>query len=197
MRTLIDPIRRLSSELAWLRQEHHAASLASKRTRREQLAAEMAVIRMHDAWARYCRELVILSATGNTATLNGVIVPEVIRRRSDVVPILLATYKKQKYEPRWEKATECIDAASRLKVSNLTTLTAALGAANSPAEEIRLVRNFYAHRKRGAAARALECNGFKGPRPVVFDLASYRNAGETYIDSWSSGLVLVATAASQ
>ena len=170
MRSLSGPIRKLSIELAWLRHEHYAASLASIRTRREQLAAEMTVIRIHDAWARYCRELIILSASGNNVTLNGAVVPAVIAKRSHVIPTLLGTYKKKQYEPKWEKATECIDAAYRLHIANFATVSAALAATNSPAEEIRLVRNFYAHRKHGAATRALGSGVFRGPKPVVFDL---------------------------
>lgn len=197
MVALADPIRRLRTEMSWLREEFHSAA-GAPRTRREQLAAEMAVIRIYDAWARYCRELVILSASGNSLTLGGTIVPAVVRRRSDVLPTLFGTYRKRRqYEPQWASATECIDAASRLKIRNFVTLAAAMGATNSPADEIRNVRNYYAHRRRGAAQRAMACNGFMGTRPVVFDLAAYRNAGETILDSWIKGLVLVATSASQ
>jgi hypothetical protein len=62
----------------------------------------------------------------------------------------------------------------RLNIANTGTLAAALGASNSPAEEIGNVRNYYAHRRRGAAALAIACNVFSGSRPVVFDL--YRRA---------------------
>ena len=196
MATLNDPIRRLVIELTWLKGEF---SLASKppRDRQKQLAAEMAVIRIYDAWARYCRELIILSASGNTQTLNGTIIPAVVKRRSDVIPVLLATYKKTRYEPKWERATDCIEAARRLNIANIGTLSAALGASNSPAEEIRLVRNYYAHRRQGASALAIACNVFVGSSPIVFDLAAYKNAGETFLESWVNGLMLVATAASQ
>lgn len=197
MAALSEPIRRLQMELAWLRREFHAAS-AGARDRHEQLAAEMSVIRMHDAWARYCRELVILSAWGNSTTLSGSIIPAVVRKRSDVMPTLLSTFARRKqYEPKWASATECIDAANRLRTANLGTLAAAMGATNSPAEELRHVRNYYAHRRRGAAARAIACNVFSGAKPVVFDLSAYKNAGETVLDSWTKGLILVATAASQ
>jgi hypothetical protein len=110
MAALSDPIRRLVTELTWLKEEFYVAS-KPPRARQKQLAAEMAVIRMYDAWARYCRELVILSASGNTVTLNGVIIPAVVKRRSDVIPALLATYKESRYEPKWARATDCIEAA--------------------------------------------------------------------------------------
>jgi hypothetical protein len=116
----------------------------------------------------------------------------------DVIPNLLATYgKRRRYEPKWARATECIDAAIRLKIANTGTVTAALGATNSPADEIRHVRNYYAHRRQGAAALAVACSVFAGPRPIVFDLTAYKNAGETFLESWINGLTLVATAAAQ
>lgn len=196
MPTLADPLRRLLTEVTWLREEFHAAS-ARTPARREQLTAEMAVIRMHDAWARYCRELVILSASGDTLTLSGVVVPAAIKRRMDVIPTLLAAYpRKRWFEPKWASAAECIGAAKLLKIANLATLAGALGATNSPAEEIRNVRNYYAHRGQGTAARAIACRVFIGHRPIVFDLTAYRNPGETYMDSWTNGLILVATSAS-
>jgi len=157
----------------------------------------MAVIRIYDAWARYSRELIVLSAWGNSLTLSGVVLPAVVKKRSDVIPTLLATYRKKKYEPKWASATECIDAANRLKIANLGTLAAALGATNSPAEEIRNVRNYYAHRRESAAARAMACGVFMGSKPIVFDLAAYKSAGQTTLDSWIKGLMLVATSASQ
>jgi hypothetical protein len=193
---LSEPIRRLQSEAAWLRQEFYSASL-QKYGRKDQLAAEMAIVRLYDAWARYCRELIILSASGNTVTLSGAVVPAVVSKRSDVVPTLLSTFKKQQYEPKWASAPPCIDAAKRLNISNLSTVSAALSASNSPAEEIRNVRNFYAHRKKGAASLALSCNRFRGKIPNVFELSSYGATGVPHMDEWIDGLILVATAASQ
>jgi hypothetical protein len=196
MAALSEPIRRLVTELMWLKEEFNLAS-KPPRARQKQLAAEMAVIRIYDAWARYCRELVILSASSNVVTLSGAVIPPVVKRRSDVIPALLATYKKNRYEPKWERATDCIDAARRLNIANIGTLAAALGASNSPADEIRHVRNYYAHRRQRAAALAISCNIFAGSKPIVFDLAAYKNAGETFLESWINGLMLVATAASQ
>jgi hypothetical protein len=81
---------------------------------------------------------------------------------------------------------------------NLSTVSAALGAINSPADEIRRVRNFYAHRKQGAAMKAASTNLFSNPvSPVVFELAGYTSGGNRVIESWVAGLIVVATAAAQ
>lgn len=163
------------------------------------MACEMAIVRLHDAWARFCREVVILSACGNAVTLGGSIIPAApgISLRSEVIPRLLSTYRKRRYEPHWAESQQCIEAAKRLKIGNLSTFSAAIGATNSPIEAITHVRNFYAHRKHGSSRRALNTGVFRGAGPDVFALAAYGRAGETYVEAWSADLILVATAAIQ
>ena len=159
----------------------------------------MVVIRLHDAWARFCREVVILSASG-TLTLGGTALLSVagIANRSMVIPVLLSRYKKRKYKPKWASASECIDAAQRLSISNLATVSAALGAINSPAENIRRVRNFYAHRANETAQEAATTGLFSNPRhPNVFELGLYKAGGGTVLESWVSDLTDIAAAAIQ
>jgi len=194
------PIRRLCSEMSWLREEFFSPS-SDQVCRQSQLVCEMVIVRMQDAWARFCRELIILSALGNGETLGGIpLKPSlpVINNRASVIPALLSTYKRRQYEPRWERADECIEAGQRLSILNLPTVSSALGATNSPAEAMRHVRNFYAHRKQGTARNAILTGCFAGSRyPVVFALRSYTTGGGTVLDSWINGLIIVATAAAQ
>jgi histidinol dehydrogenase len=83
-----------------------------------------------------------------------------------------------------------------LGVGNLSTISAAIGASNSPAEAIRNVRNFYAHRTMETAEKAMKTGYFtESTRPIVFDLASYATGGKTVIESWVLELWTVASAA--
>lgn len=189
-------------ELSWLEKEFlSAASHGSERDK--QLTCEMVVIRLHDAWARFCRELIILSAVGRTVTLGGApLSPSStsITNCSLVIPALLSTYrsKKRVFEPRWAVAQECIEAGKRLGIHNYSTVAAALGAVNSPADNIRCVRNYYAHRKRGTAEKAITTKLFSSTtQPRIFELAAYTSGGSRVIESWVDGLVLIATAAAQ
>jgi hypothetical protein len=195
-----DPLRRFYSELAWLKNEFVKA-VNDGNSRRTQLCCEMVVIRLHDSWARVCREIVILSALGNTTTLGGSVLspsPRGISGRTAVIPSLLSTYHKKKYEPKWYDATECIDAAQRLAINNLPNLAAALGATNSPAENIKHVRNFYAHRKEGTSKNALSTGCFSNPLyPAVFELNTHVSGGSTVIETWIDGLTFVVNAAAQ
>jgi len=197
----VTPLRRLRSETDWLRREFASAS-KEPTLRRSQLTCEMAVIRLYDSWARFCREAVIISAYGKTRTLGGTHLmsssrPD-ITKKSTVIPVLISTYRKCVYEPDWDRADKCIDAGQRLSIPNLSTLSSAIGATNSPANEIRYVRNFYAHRRAGSCAHALATNHFAFPRkPIVFKLNEFTVGGSTVIDSWASRLVAIATAAVQ
>jgi hypothetical protein len=193
------PLRRLCQETSWLREEFIKAYL-NVPGRQSQLACEMAVVRLQDAWSRFCRELIVISAIGKTVTIAGVPLRPCagISTRSSVMPQLISKYKRRRYEPKWECAIDCIDAGQRLGISNIVTIAAALGAANSPAEHIRHVRNFYAHRKQETAGNALSTGCFYGNTyPSVFSLGSYIAGGETIIDSWMNGLIRVAAAACQ
>lgn len=187
-------------ESLWLEKEFLWA-VASGRSRHTQLACEMAIIRLHDAWARFCRQLIILSAFGRTTTLGGVQLPpcsSTITKKHLVIPTLLSTYKKRSFEPRWADAKECIDAGQRLVIANVSTVAAALGAINSPADDIRRIRNFYAHRGMDTARDALATNVFSNLTcPEIFDLALYTTGGNRVIESWTSSLSLVAVAACQ
>ena len=193
-------IKRLQLELTWLEREFLQAAISGKH-RHTQMTCEMTVVCLHDAWARFCRKLVILSALGRTTTLGGVPLSAcsaAVTRHSLVVPALLATYKKRRHEPRWADATECIDAAQRLNIKNFSTVSAALAATNSPADKIRRVRNFYAHRGEATAYDALSTSVFSTPtRPEIFDLAAYTAGGARIFESWVSNLILVAIAAAQ
>ncbi len=196
------PLGRLTSELSWL-QEHFLGAVATASHRQAELACEMTIIRMHDAWARYCRELVILSAYGRTVSLSGApISPSSISIKNCgmVVPALLASYKSKKihFEPEWADAAKCIAAAHRLSIANVLTVSAALAAANSPADDLRRVRNFYAHRNKSTAKKALVTRSFISTvRPIVFELAEYTAGGDRIIETWTRGLIAVATAAAQ
>lgn len=185
-------------EVKWLETEYNRASTKIDGTTR--LTCEMVVIRLHDAWTRFCREVIIRSAIGNINTLGGMrLVPVVgVTDRASAIEALMNTYRKRTYEPRWGDASECLDAATRLKIGNIATVSAAIGATNSPAESIRHVRNFYAHRKEGSAARAITTGCFYGAKyPDVFQLRQYTTGGVTVVASWTSGLILIATAAVQ
>lgn len=156
--SLVEPYQGFLTETEWILDSFNVALFGLTLTaghHSHRLVCEMAVLRLHDAWARFCRELVVLSAGCKpyTATGSWLALAPGITCRKDVIPKLLSTYNKTKYEPSWSTAAKCLDAAQRLATPNLSTVTAAVGATNSPAEELRNVRNFYAHRWQDTALK--------------------------------------------
>lgn len=190
-------LRKFRAETIWLGTEFlNAASIA--RTRQTQLACEMSVIRLHDSWARFCRELVITSALGGFVTFGGTRLPRsitpIVNRRSAITTLLAR--KRWRYEPKWATSALAIDAALALSVSNLTTISAAISAVNSPANELRLIRNYFAHRGEDTSSQALTTGRF-GTSPSVFDLSQYIAGGNTVFEDWIQRFEAIAVAAMQ
>lgn len=165
------------------------------------LGGEMVVVRLHDAWARFCRELVIMSAGCKPYTATGIPLNRVpgVKQRGDVVPKLISTYSSRRYEPRWADATECIDAARRLGIGNFSTVSAALGATNSPVDDLRHVRNFFAHRRKGTAdkVRARSFYGAAMNIKVEDLVGQVVPPGTTRMESWVIDMRIVAEATIQ
>lgn len=161
----------------------------------------MTLVRLHDSWARNCRDLVIRSACGNTTTLGGVALSRsalVSGGHGSVIPALQATYRRTRLaEPKWFDVTECVDAAQRLGLGNLATIAAGLGANTSPAETLRAIRNFYAHRSHRTAREAFRAGLFPSMTIDVFELANPARAGLCHFDDWIFRLTDVLRAAAQ
>lgn len=165
------------------------------------LPAEMCLIRLYDAWSRFCRELVIVSAACRPYTAGGTRLPKApgISNTSDVIPALLSTYRRRIYEPKWGRASDCIDAASRLGIANTSTITGALGAVSSPERELRITRNFFAHRSEWAANEIRSLHWYiSGMSFSIEDLPGQKvQGGITLFEHWVSNLRTIAEAAIQ
>jgi hypothetical protein len=136
------------------------ASLKQTHTPVCQLAREMCAIRLYDAWMRTCEQLVVASACDAPVTLGGHVVTRcsTTKRRGDVLPSLRATYrgasgKPPWWEPHWGDPTELLDAAQRLRLHNYSTLSLGMSITPNPTAYLRSVRNFFAHRNQGTAAK--------------------------------------------
>ena len=165
-------------------------------------AQEACIVRLLDAWARFSRELVVEGTVGTT-TMGGTRIAACpgVRTHRDVVPELRRRQTNRKapwWEPRWHSASECLDAVRVLGLANATTIQSALGAANSPAEDLRKVRNFIAHRSEKTAQGMLEvARNIPAPpsvRPAALS-ATLIPPGITLFRSWVTDLLAIAHAA--
>ncbi len=142
---------------------------------------EWCVLALHDAWVAYCRSLVLTSAVSGSRTLTGVVVPAVAGIRNvgqavAAVRVALAPNQPSFWEPRWGDARHAIRAAQVLRINNFAQVSGALGSTPSPAEEIRTLRNYMAHRNRSTATPVRELLGVTG-------------AIDPALDSYLTGLV--------
>lgn len=121
---------------------------------------EAAAILLQDQWNSFCRDLIIGSWRGGVTTMGGVNLPSRTGPTGEAVALtaLRATYTgKQKksgnWEPKWFDALAAIDAARRLAVPNFNSVVAGIGITPSPLDELRAVRNYFAHRGRETVTR--------------------------------------------
>lgn len=167
-------------------------------------AREASVIRLFDAWSRFCRELVICSAYARPITLNGSAVPRapLVGRRADVLPLLRASFPDGKppwWEPSWGISTRAIDSAQRLRVANFSAVSAALGAVGHASDDLRRFRNFVAHRGEDTKTGVLSISrglGIADDLPIeVMLVQPVPPAGAFLLESWIGDLRRVASAA--
>lgn len=161
------------------------------------------VVRLYDSWNRFCRELIICSAAMLPMTASGTIVGRApkISRRADVLPTLILALKKKPMfgEPRWADAQECLTAAKALTLVNYSTVSAAIGATPSPADDIRKTRNFVAHRnpKTAIELRAI-ASAYGAPLPQVESMLRHVvSPGITIFAKWIEELRTLAEASIQ
>jgi hypothetical protein len=119
-----------------------------------------------------------------------------------VIPALKSTYtqalQQRWHEPRWADASSCIDAANRLKLGNVATISAAIGSTPSPVEHLRRVRNFIAHRGQGTAslvipvAASIGLKRFQYPDDII---AAQIPPGIAVFTAWAIRLRAIARAA--
>lgn len=197
-----DALRRLQLENLWLRSHFLSTAVHSRGNEQAKLSAEMAVVRLYDAWSRYCRELIVISALGGATTLGGVYLKRSTKasNRKQVIHAATTTTSGRQRWVKWGVATECINVGNRLGIANINTVAAALGATNTASEELRTVRNFFAHRSKGTREMAMNTNRFPvGRRPHVWELAigGSPTLGLTTFEIWVDNLEATAEAAAQ
>jgi hypothetical protein len=167
------------------------------------LARENATIFLQDQWSAFCRDLVYSSWRGAVVTMGGQVLPRRPGARSDHAALLAlrTTYSgKQKrspnWEPKWFDPLETIEAAKRLSVPNLRAIALGVGLTPSPLDELRAVRNYFAHRGRQSTARLAPYAGSPVTGAAAHALLRQRSLGGSYrFEEWVAELDIMARAA--
>lgn len=184
MRSLVLPYRRLLKETYTIEVVYSASSATTSKYYDLNIisfAKALSVVRLHDTWARFCREIFIMSAIGKARDLTGNIIVGVpgAANSSDVLNILWRIHPRRSnrprssyWEPKWYNPTEFIRLAQYVGLSNFPTLSAAIGATPSPIDDLRKIRNFLVHRSESAARDAKMVVGNMSPMEYLEQIVS-------------------------
>lgn len=171
--------------------------------RRRRWVNEMCVVRLHDAWARFCRDLLLWSARGDVLTIGSTYLT-----KSTAIPTIPMALKMAQGtpgvrmlggEPPWHRAVECAKVAKHLTIQNYIVVSGALGSTPSPAEELMKVRNFVVHRRMNNWMKVR--SSVSGGLPVSSAMDGYLEdgvqAGVPRLVSWIYQLRDIALSAAQ
>lgn len=160
--------------------------------------AEYATFQLQNLWELYVRNFILLSATGKAASVTGPLPPSVPRnyRSREAACHYLLRQTRNRYEPKWYRPLEAIRAATALHISNLGQVSGAIGSTPWPLDDLRLTRNFFAHRSKNSALELRELGWF-GPNDVISvetTLTPFGVGGVRRFDSWCASIKVVSKA---
>ena len=164
----------------------------------ERRQAEHITFQLQNAWEMYVRNFILLSATGRATGSGGPVpasVPSSYRTREGVSHYLLQQ-TRQRFEPKWYRPADAINAARRLNIANAANVAAAIGSTPWPLESLRLTRNFFAHRSRSSALELRALNWF-GPGEAIeveSTLFPFDAGGVRRFDFWCANMKVVSRA---
>ncbi len=177
-------------------------NLTSIEKREQNAILKFSVISLLDAWGKFSKLLVAESSVGNIETASGRMLP-----RGSNVSLADALRKSRVKrdgtvgdEPRWHDASIAIAKARRFAVGNYTEIQNAIGDANSPADQIRLLRNFCAHENNLSCFEKLQSASWASKasngdvRSLLTDVG---HDGRMRFDFWIDELELIGFAACQ
>lgn len=160
--------------------------------------AEHITFQLQNAWEIYVRNFILLSATGQAISAAGLVPPCVPRpyRTREAAGHFLLQLTGNRFEPKWYRPADAIRAATRLGIANLANVAAAIGSTPWPLEDLRLTRNFFAHRSRSSALELRALNWF-GPGDAIkveTTLFPFAAGGVRRFDSWCAAMKVVSRA---
>jgi hypothetical protein len=155
----------------------------------QQRIIERCVIQLQIEMELFIRNFILDCATGKFSHSNGIIHSthaQSFINRENACDFLLRKNKSRR-EPQWAIPKNAIDAATTLKLSNLSEISIELGVAPWEIDNLRFVRNFIAHRSKESALK-LRRIGLASPSgaiyPVSIITASSPLGGKNY-ERWA------------
>jgi len=160
---------------------------------------EHAIFQLQNSWESYVRELILLSATGKYSDNGGVVrsnLPMRIHGKENAAGLLIQLRPgRNRYEPKWYNAREAAEACRILQLSNTNKINFALGSTPWPLEDLRKIRNFYAHRSKSSAkqVRDIAWVNSSSDLNVIETVLQAHNSGAKQFDYWASFMKLASS----
>ena len=167
------------------------------RSTQDTFTVEKCLIQIQIEWEHFVRALILDSATGSFSNEYGLIVsklaPKTISRES-ASHLLISTYSKQQFEPKWYLPEQAIVAAQKLQISNAPQVSAELGLSPWPISELRHLRNFIAHKSKSSALslRGAGLVSTSGELDILHATFHYGSGGLMRYSAWISFIKRVA-----
>jgi len=170
------------------------------------------LVSLWDAWNRFLRSLTLNACSGSTLSLSGsTYAPVVARTEVEAIAHLVANKKGKAYnliegEPKWFNPAHLSDVMSTLEVDAAlqTSVISAIGATSvalgpvviaNPLEEVRVCRNFIAHKARATLAGVQHFA--QGPLISLSDHLRDLQAGVETFSVWRESMTAIAETAAQ
>ncbi len=168
------------------------------------------LVSLWDAWNRFLRALCLTSCRGPTQGLSGTIYfPTAAMTEAQAYARIINSKKGRSYsltagEPKWYNAAGLPDLTAVLGLANDTVIVGAVTASTlqlgpisieNPLEEIRLCRNFVAHKTDATLREAQVVAGSAFP-DLMTHVRAKRSGVETFSE-WKEACLALAEAAAQ
>ena len=152
------------------------------------------VIELNDLWSHFCRSLSFSLASGKAIDAAGsrLVAANPLTTQQAVAAVV----NSRGYEPKWHNAVEACLALDKLNTPNKANAKIALSAVSSPAKDINIARNYFAHRKSDCRQKLMAAQFYH--RDMVLDpfrIGNFlRSDGRSNIQFWIDELRLVSWA---
>ncbi|CAI8916737.1 hypothetical protein [Pseudomonas sp. IT-P218] len=189
---------RLEQRLSLIEREIDELSAKGVLTKYETLALDKYLMQLQIEWEHFIRRLILDSATGQHQGSSGRVfstLPNPPKTREQALYTLLSTFKGNNggREPEWSHSNKAIDAATRLQLSNLPTISGYLGVTPWPLDEMRFLRNYIAHQSKSSAItlRSKSMTSLSGKISVAKIAFDYVSSGTQRYKSWPAFMKIV------
>jgi len=163
-------------------------------TRRQ---AEHLAFQLQTTWELYVRNFVLISASGHGTDHSGIVassLPFGYRSREAAGHYLISLYRRRPHEPDWYRPLDAIQAANMLRINNFAKFAGAIGSTPWLLDELRLTRNFFAHRSKRSALQLRALGWFASTDKISIEttMTPFVTGGIRRFDAWCASIKAVA-----